>query len=65
MAKQPDLIEPKPKGTIVDDLELVAMQRISKCLQSLPDDVTRKRVLDWFVAKANAQIKAVPPGEQA
>ena len=48
MAK--DAVAEKPKGAIVSDPELSAMNRINKTLMAL-DEPTRRRVLDWLTRK--------------
>ena len=54
MAKEPP--EPsKPKGSIVDDAELVTMQKIHKLLIQLPND-GRIRVINWLMAKVAAPV---------
>lgn len=50
---EPPITAPvKPKGKIVDDPELIAMNRINRIINALPNEPTRIRVIRWLAAKA-------------
>ena len=44
--------EPKPqKGQIVHDPEILAMQRIKKLIDKLPNEPSKIRVIEWLKSK--------------
>ncbi len=43
--------DPKPKGAIVGDPELVTMNKIQRLIDKLSSDDAKQRVLAWVAAK--------------
>lgn len=52
--------DPKPKGRIVVDSELIAMSESWECIAEMPTPVKR-RVVDWLNRKVTQEENPAPP----